>query len=290
MRRTLAWTALGLAAATGAQGQDRPPVPPVHTEAPAPRPPERPGRAVDSGQAPHPAAPSDPQPAVAADTPAAAAAGAAPPQGGAAQPVPPVPQGPPLFETLRENDFDDAACRLALHVMGVGYRMIPAITDAGQRDCGIARPVEITQILPGIELTGGASMRCDTARALAGWMRQIVVPAASHLPNAPRITELTLGSTYQCRGVIGNGESHGVSEHALGNAIDIAAFTFDDGTRIEIAPPADRGDLAVAFQNAVQGAACLFFTTVLGPGSNAAHENHLHLDIKARRGGFRLCQ
>ena len=52
----------------------------------------------------------------------------------------------------------------------------------------------------------------------------------------------------------------------------------------------DRGDMEVAFQNAVQGAACLFFSTVLGPGSNAAHDDHLHLDIKARRGGFRLCQ
>ncbi|MEG4644742.1 extensin family protein [Paracoccus sp. APAP_BH8] len=28
----------------------------------------------------------------------------------------------------------------------------------------------------------------------------------------------------------------------------------------------------------------------LGPGANAAHVDHLHLDIKARRGGFRLCQ
>ena len=79
-------------------------------------------------------------------------------------------------------------------------------------------------------------------------------------------------------------------QHALGNAIDIAGFDLAGGERIEIAPPADRGDLTVAFQNTVQASACLFFTTVLGPGSNAAHDDHLHLDIKARRGGFRLCQ
>ncbi|MFD2843675.1 extensin family protein [Paracoccus cavernae] len=29
---------------------------------------------------------------------------------------------------------------------------------------------------------------------------------------------------------------------------------------------------------------------MLGPGTNAAHDNHLHLDIKARKGGFRICQ
>ena len=72
--------------------------------------------------------------------------------------------------------------------------------------------------------------------------------------------------------------------------MDIAAFGFDDGSRLAIAPPEDRGDMAVAFQNAVQASACLFFATVLGPGSNAAHDDHLHLDVKARRGGFRLCQ
>ena len=82
----------------------------------------------------------------------------------------------------------------------------------------------------------------------------------------------------------------GLSEHAFGNAFDIAAFRFDDGSRFAVEPRADKGDLAEAFQRAVRGAACLYFTTVLGPGANAAHDNHLHLDIKARRGGWRLCQ
>ncbi|WP_240558669.1 extensin family protein [Paracoccus contaminans] len=210
--------------------------------------------------------------------------------GGTAAGEPPPPPGPPLPETLRESDFDNAACRLALFSWGVEYREIPPLADDDQRDCGIARPLEVTQILPGIALEGAAPMRCDTARSLARWMREIVVPAASHLPGAPRVIALTPGSTYQCRAVVGNGDGNRISEHALGNAIDIAAFTFDNGTRIEIAPVQDRGDLSVAFQNAVQGAACLFFTTVLGPGSNAAHDDHLHLDIKQRRGGFRLCQ
>ena len=41
---------------------------------------------------------------------------------------------------------------------------------------------------------------------------------------------------------------------------------------------------------AIRGAACLYFTTVLGPGSNAAHDDHLHLDVKARNGGYRICE
>lgn len=298
MRRAVVAAALCVTAiAAPAGGQtDRPPAsargqsgathiaatPPDLVGTPAPRPPVRHGTADTSAAA---GAGQEPTSAAQAAAPAAQDAPAAPADG-----APAAPQGPPQFETLRESDFDDAACRLALHAMGVSYRSIPAITDADQRDCGIARPVEITRIQPGITLTGGAPMRCGTARSLAWWMREIVVPAASRLPNAPRITDIALGSTYQCRGVVGNGPSQGISEHALGNAIDIAGFAFDDGSRIDIAPAADRGDLTVAFQNAVQGAACLFFATVLGPGSNAAHDNHLHLDIKQRKGGFRLCQ
>lgn len=200
------------------------------------------------------------------------------------------PLASPVPEQLRESDFDDAACRLGLRLMGVEYQQSAPITDPAQRDCGIARPVVVTAILPGIALDTPAPMRCETARQLARWTGEIVLPAAAHLPGAPRPIRLEMGSTYHCRGVVGGTSAEKLSEHALGNAIDIAAFGFDDGARLPITPPGDRGDMAVAFQNAVQASACLFFTTVLGPGSNAAHDDHLHLDIKARRGGFRLCQ
>jgi hypothetical protein len=48
--------------------------------------------------------------------------------------------------------------------------------------------------------------------------------------------------------------------------------------------------MAEAFQDAVRGAACMDFSTVLGPGSNASHADHLHLDIIARTSGYRLCE
>lgn len=191
---------------------------------------------------------------------------------------------------LRESDFDHAACRLGLTMLGVRYSETAPISDPADPDCGIARPVTVTEIQPGIALAGGAPMRCDTARQLARWTRDVVLPSAARLPGAPRLTSMDLGTTYHCRGVVGGASTSRLSEHAIGNAVDIAGFGFSDGARLDIAPAADRGDLGVAFQNAVQGAACLFFTTVLGPGSNAAHDDHLHLDIKTRRGGFRLCQ
>ena len=36
--------------------------------------------------------------------------------------------------------------------------------------------------------------------------------------------------------------------------------------------------------------ACTNFTTVLGPGSDSYHENHIHVDLLERPGSYRLCQ
>ncbi|ABL70199.1 extensin family protein [Paracoccus denitrificans] len=206
-----------------------------------------------------------------------------------AEPEAPAPTGLPVHTTLRESDFDYSACLLELTLLGADYSEAPPILDPDQRDCGIDRPILLRQPLPGIEIPGGAPMRCDLARHLAHWLRDFVRPAAALLPGQPRLVALEPGSTYQCRSTVGN-QGENLSEHAFGNAFDIAAFRFDDGTRIAVEPRQDSGDLHEAFQSAAHGTACLHFTTVLGPGANAAHDDHLHLDIKARRGDFRLCQ
>lgn len=194
----------------------------------------------------------------------------------------------PAHQALRETDFDFSACQLAFYLLGGKAEPAPAVSDDSNRDCGIDRPLMVHEVLPGVTLNGTPLMRCRTAYALARWMRDFVQPAATRLPGAPRVTALEPGSTYQCRGMIGSG-SDAISEHALGNAFDIAAFDFDDGSHLEVAP-LDDGSAQQAFLAAVRGAACMDFATVLGPGSNAAHEDHLHLDIKARRNGYRVCE
>lgn len=201
------------------------------------------------------------------------------------------PPVPPRWFTLRESDADYAACKLALSYLGAAYSEEPALSDPQDADCGIARPIRVERILPDLTLEGGAVMRCDTARALGFWARDFLRPASAMLPGAPRVVALQLGTTYDCRPRIGTGaEKPKLSEHALGNAIDIAAFVFDGQEPLAIQPRTESGDLPEAFQRAVRAAGCLFFTTVLGPGSNEAHDDHLHFDVAVRRGGWRLCQ
>lgn len=198
-------------------------------------------------------------------------------------------QSPESAPSASQGDFDHAACLLDLALAGVAYAVAQPVTDAETPECGIARPVEVKAVQPGVAIEAGAIMGCPTARQLALWTRDFVLPAVLRLPDAPRLSGYAPGSVYQCRARVG-GDSDKISEHALGTAFDIMAFLFADGSRLEVQPRDGDGDLAEAFQRSVRGSACLFFTTVIGPGTNAAHADHLHLDLAERNGGFRLCE
>jgi hypothetical protein len=81
-----------------------------------------------------------------------------------------------------------------------------------------------------------------------------------------------------------------ISEHAFGNALDISAFVFADGHKITVKDgwrgvPEDQG-----FLRDVQAVACELFTTVLAPGSNVYHYDHIHVDLMRRASGRRICQ
>ncbi|WP_375260872.1 extensin family protein [Palleronia sp.] len=196
--------------------------------------------------------------------------------------------GAPHWQSLRETPDAYSTCLAALRDYGTVFEEREPMTGQNP-DCGIANPVEVTEILPGVALRPEAVMRCETARALASWVEGTVVPAAERVGILSPIAAINHGSTYVCRnrGGVASGK---VSEHAYGNAVDVMGFRFEDDSSLAIEPRADAGTIEEAFQRASRGGACLDFTTVLGPGTNAAHANHLHLDIKQRNGGYRICQ
>jgi Extensin-like protein C-terminus len=104
-----------------------------------------------------------------------------------------------------------------------------------------------------------------------------------------RVVEIKQISAYSCRGMNGNPSAH-ISEHAFGNAMDIAAFTLADGRRIVVKDgwhglPEEQG-----FLRDVQGAACRTFNTVLAPGSNRFHYDHIHVDLMRRARRPVICE
>lgn len=197
----------------------------------------------------------------------------------------------PRWQTLRETNQEHAACLLALALLGTSYAELPPRREAADRDCGMARPLRVTSIIPGVRLEGDAEMRCETARALGFWTRDFLRPAAAMLPGAPRLEGLQIAASYVCRARVGtNSDRPRLSEHALGNAVDISGFLFDGADPLTVEPRQDSGSIEEAFQRSARSSACLFFSTVLGPGANAAHDTHLHLDVIGRDNGWRLCQ
>ncbi|MBM3530902.1 MAG: extensin [Alphaproteobacteria bacterium] len=138
-----------------------------------------------------------------------------------------------------------------------------------------------------IEIKPAATLACPIVSALDRWMAHAVQPAANKWFGQP-VAEIRQISAYSCRGMNGQPGAR-ISEHAFGNALDIAAFVLADGRRITVkdgwrGTPEEQG-----FLRDIQGAACDQFTTVLAPGSNQFHYDHIHVDLMRRESGRRIC-
>ncbi|HEY5216085.1 MAG TPA: extensin family protein, partial [Pseudolabrys sp.] len=142
-------------------------------------------------------------------------------------------------------------------------------------------------IMPAV-LTPPATLACPIVSALDRWMSDGVQPAALRWFGA-QVTEIKQISAYSCRGMNGNSRAH-ISEHAFGNALDIAGFTLADGRHVSVKDgwkgmPEEQG-----FLHDVQATACQQFTTVLAPGSNVYHYDHIHVDLMRRASRRLICQ
>jgi hypothetical protein len=132
-----------------------------------------------------------------------------------------------------------------------------------------------------------ATLACPMVSELERWITGAVQPAAMRWFGSP-VAEIRQISAYSCRGMNGNRRAS-ISEHAFGNALDIASFTLADGRKIAVKNgwhglPEEQG-----FLRDVQAAACDQFSTVLAPGSNVYHYDHIHVDLMRRRDGHRAC-
>jgi len=196
-------------------------------------------------------------------------------------------QGPPRppLTVASEPDDEHQACLKALTAIGATFKEIPRIDEGN--GCGIDKPIALSSPLPGIEFKPEGKMRCEAALALAQWVKESVIPSAAALDNG-KIVAINQASTYVCR-LRNNASTGKISEHARGNAIDVASFTFENGKTVAIEPRREDPTLTGAFQRATSASACLYFSTVLDPESDAAHETHFHLDVIERNGGFRYC-
>jgi hypothetical protein len=184
-----------------------------------------------------------------------------------------------------------AACRAVLLDLGVDFFVPDRVEATGQ--CNVADPVQLRSIQTSVgpvDLPGLPILTCPFAMQFGIWLSDIAAPVVAALAQS-KLSSLSTGPGYECRGRTGD-SSGKISEHASGNAIDIAGLTLANEKRIEVPSVVDTEDPDHRLLMALRISACGYFTTVLGPGSNAAHASHFHFDLgkHGKSGTYRICE
>jgi hypothetical protein len=144
------------------------------------------------------------------------------------------------------------------------------------KGCSVPEPVQVTSV-EGVRLMPPATINCNAANALSDWVTEGLQPAFNN-----QIVQLNIVDSYSCR-PRNNVRGNRISEHGLGNAIDISGFVLSTGKVLTVA-----GNYGTQIKRAKK-AACGTFRTTLGPGSDGYHEDHIHLDV-SQRGGSPYCR
>ncbi|OSP56483.1 extensin family protein [Pseudoruegeria sp. SK021] len=164
-------------------------------------------------------------------------------------------------------------------VSGLSGRPIAPIA-AKTAGCGLSDGVLITAV-DGIALSQPATLDCPTAQALLTWVRGGLKPAVGRTGGG--VQEIQVAAHYSCR-PRNNQAGAKVSEHGRGRAIDISGIALRNGVYMTVLTgwkdPAQGKVL-----RSMHSSACGVFGTVLGPGADRHHQDHLHFDTARYSGG-----
>jgi len=146
-----------------------------------------------------------------------------------------------------------------------GFNSIPADPRETESVCGW----EVARVVYGSEAAtlrpGEANMQCPLAVGTYMWLREIEALAKENLGS--ELKKIHHVGTYSCRRQNGN-NSRQWSEHAYANAWDITGFELDDGRVISVLKDWNGKEKD-----------CKIFRVTLSPDYNAAHKDHLHVDM-----------
>jgi hypothetical protein len=175
-----------------------------------------------------------------------------------------------------------SACQLRLAKVAT-FKPLPVLIGAGE--CGAMDAVIVDGvILPDrakVVVSPPATLRCTMAEEVAAWLREDIAPAVLKI-GAP-LRGVDNFDSYECRGR-NHVRGATLSEHGRANALDVRAFRLASGQTIELTDV----NVAKAWREGIRAGACARFSTVLG--SDGHHEEHIHVDIAERRGGYKMCQ
>lgn len=189
------------------------------------------------------------------------------------RPVSP-PTGTPAVRPA--TSAETQMCRRQLADLGAGFS---PIGDLAAGSCSSTNAVTLYRLAGDtapIGVTNVPRIGCPLSQTVAAWARYGVDRAARQMLGSGLATIETFGS-YSCRNVAG---SERLSAHSTASALDVSGFVLADGRRITVKDGWDGGtEMERRFLRVVQASACKRFGTVLGPDYNAAHADHLHVEM-----------
>jgi hypothetical protein len=178
-----------------------------------------------------------------------------------------------------------SACQLRLTPDRALFKPLGEI--AGPGECGGSDIVSLERVVAKnrvpIAISPPATLRCETAEAIVTWVRDDLVAHVATLGSG--LVAIENLDSFECRGQ-NRIQGARLSEHGRANALDIRALRLKDGRAVQPTDAAVSRD----FRLTMRTSACTRFTTVLGPGSDGYHEDHIHVDLAERRSGYRICQ
>jgi hypothetical protein len=177
-----------------------------------------------------------------------------------------------------------SACQLRLAKLAVFQ---PLGTIVGPGDCGAPDAVLLQSIILAdqakIAVSPPATLRCPMAEQIADWVRDDVSPSLVHF--GPPLRGLDNFDSYECRGR-NRVRAALLSEHGRADALDVRDFKLADGRELGLTDVLVDKD----WREKIRASACARFSTVLGPGSDGYHEEHIHLDLAERHNGYKICE
>jgi len=178
-----------------------------------------------------------------------------------------------------------SACRLALTD---AIAVAPSVPDIhGPGGCGGGDLVRLEAVvLPDkrqVAVRPAAILRCTMASAIADWIRSDIAPLTAARGSV--VSDLDNFDSFECRGRNRVVDAK-LSEHGRANALDVRALGLANGQSIALTDRTVPRELRESVLHSV----CARFSTVLGPGSDGYHEDHIHLDLMERRNNYKICE
>lgn len=198
---------------------------------------------------------------------------------------------PPVFLPPPALPSDAAVCQADLAKLNVTFIASSAYGEKG--NCVIANPVQLKSYTSNgvkLEFPDQPILNCAFALHFINFIHESAEPLIVK-QTSQHIAKLYTGPGFVCRGRNGDISSK-LSEHAMGNAVDIERIQLTDGHIVLVKDALSELNKDYAVLNTIRQAACTYFTTVLGPGANAAHASHFHFDLgqHGKSGTYRICQ